>query len=122
MEALATIGRWMLGVTLAVALAFAPVVPAFADCGSGKSHPDKMQMSGMTAKPAKMPCDMPCNDCAPAPTKKGCGDCVCVTMVLATPPAAPLWRIDLGAVEPHDIVPLLSLARPPDTPPPRSLA
>ena len=121
MRSWATISRWVASGTLTVALAFAPVASAFASCGSEKTQPAKSQMSGMAAT-KQLPCDKPCNDCAPNISKKGCGDCVCVATAIVMSPFAVFARVYAEGVEPHDFTPPLALSRPPDTPPPKSLA
>ena len=134
--------NWIVGSLLAAALAFAPIAPALgctvgmiqqpATVGmpsmaatsakpvAGQSH--QMNMAAMASAPAK-PCDSPCKDCSSDAAKKSCTSaCACAPVMIAIAPISPVVRTIVATVEPHDLSAPHPLARPPDTPPPRSLA
>jgi len=114
MRVLAAIFERLASLLLAIALVVAPISPAVAQCGSGKT-------SDETTAASASPCDMPCKDCAPKTTKKSCqGECVCVkTLFGQAPDTAPHLTIAFRTL-PHSFVPLRAAAGPPDPPPPRT--
>jgi hypothetical protein len=124
--------RWIVGGLMAVAIALAPVAPAFgcppemqrmdAAVAATMESAAHTGMSAMHTAPAK-PCDSPCDDCSPDAAEKTCaGICVFATSMIAVAPASLAARTPAVLVEPHALYAPAALARPPDTPPPRSLA
>jgi len=112
---LSAIGQRIVGLALAIALVVAPVAPALADCAAAKP------VAGHTAA-TMPPCDTPCQDCATKAEKKSCqGDCICVTAMLSFTPVAMAGIALAQQPAPHAFSPHLTLAHPPDTPPPRTL-
>ena len=133
--------NWIVGGLLAAALALAPIAPAFG-CPPGEMQNSasvsmnttpaasakataqqarQMNMGAMPSAPGK-PCDAPCKDC-PSDAKKACaGVCVFAHVMIGVAPVSPAVKTVAALVEPHRFSAPTLLARPPDTPPPRSLA
>ena len=108
--------KWIPSLWLTVALAFAPAATAFAEC-----MPSKAQSHASMAHGQKAPRDTPCNHCEGQDEQPCHGHCTGV-MVSITPSAAafapqtlPARALALCTYSP------LAFARPPDTPPPRSI-
>ena len=109
--------KWILSLWLTAALALAPAATAFAEC-----VPSKAQTHETMAHGEQSPCDMPCHHCDGDGEQQPCqGHCTGVIVSIAPTAAAfapqtlPDRALALCTYSP------LAFARPPDTPPPRSI-
>jgi hypothetical protein len=104
-----------LGLWLALTLAVAPVAGALADCLSDEP-------TAPIATSDAAPCDTPCKDCSSDDGEKSClGDCVCVKIQLVSTPVGTVAALMAPRLEPREYDPPPASARPPDTPPPRTI-
>jgi hypothetical protein len=123
MRTLRAITHWIAASLMVVALVVAPPLSAFANCLP--QHEQSVgDMDGMSATSAAAPCDTPCDGCPPSDAKKSClSECVCAPMTaLAAAPGAPFASLAVLQIGPGELLAAVGLARPPDTPPPKSLA
>jgi len=124
--------RWIVSGLMAAALTLAPVTALGCPPGMTTDQSARMDMGAMvsapsdtaaTQQPDGKPCDTPCKDCSSSTAKKTCmAACVCAPALMAIEPVSPLMGDVAATVAPHLYSAPVALARPPDTPPPRSLA
>lgn len=112
-----TATKWAFSLWLTAALALAPAARAFAEC-----MPDAAPVHQSMSHGDEAPCDTPCKHCEGDDEQQSCkGHCAGVTVSIAPSVNSFVPHLIAARALAHRHIPPLALARPPDTPPPRTL-
>jgi hypothetical protein len=109
--------RRVFSLWLMATLGLAPAASAFADC-----LPDAVPSHQSMAHGEKSPCDTPCAHCEDDGDQQPCkGHCAGMTVSIAPSTVSIAPSAQAARVSARHIFLPIAFARPPDTPPPRSL-